>query len=117
MPLPPGRKAGRRHEAPSQDTGLIALVSSERFGALLRKEKDGASPPSCFFGGIRRMPSFSVLWNEGFLFKADGTAPRGVARPTVTASILKRIPFFHSGLSTKNRAAKKSCGTKLKDQS
>jgi hypothetical protein len=69
------------------------------------------------FGGIRRMPSFSVLWNEGFLFKADGTAPRGVARPTVTASILKRIPFFHSGLSTKNRAAKKSCGTKLKDQS
>jgi hypothetical protein len=27
---------------------LIALVGSERLGALLRKEKDEAGPPDCF---------------------------------------------------------------------
>jgi hypothetical protein len=37
-----------RFEALSQDTGWIALVSLERFGALLRKEKDGASLPIYF---------------------------------------------------------------------
>jgi len=108
MPLPTGGKAGRRFEAPSQDTGLIALVSSERFGALLRKEKDGASPSKLFFGGIRRMPSFSVLWNEGFfvygrlrgcLPPREGTWPTNLSTPEPNA-------FFHSGLSTKNRSAK-----------
>ena len=27
---------------------MIALVGPERFGALLRKEKDEAGPPDCF---------------------------------------------------------------------
>ena len=42
------REGGMRFEAPSQDTGLVALVGPECFGALLRKEKDEASQPNCF---------------------------------------------------------------------
>jgi hypothetical protein len=47
---------------------LIALVGSERIGALLRKEKDEASRSNRFFCRINAMPSFLDLWNEGFLF-------------------------------------------------
>ena len=56
-----------RFEAPSQDTGLVALVSSECFGALLRKEKDGASRPDCFRADSW-MPSFSVLRDWRFFY-------------------------------------------------
>jgi hypothetical protein len=47
-----GGKAGTRLEVRSQDTGLAALVSPERFGALLRKEKDEASRRERFSRGF-----------------------------------------------------------------
>jgi len=46
------------------------------------------------------MPSFSVLWNEGFLFDASTIHPK---------------VFFHPGLSTKS-APRMFRGAKLKDQ-
>lgn len=57
-----------RFEALSQDTGWIALVSPERFGALLRKEKDGASLPSVSAGLVEYLPPFLVC--EGWRFFA-----------------------------------------------
>jgi hypothetical protein len=48
---------------------LIALVGSERIGALLRKEKDGISPPKLFFGGFVEFTSIPRLRSlEVFLF-------------------------------------------------
>jgi hypothetical protein len=65
-------RAGRRDEARSrsQDTGPTALVSSGRFGALLRKEKDGASPPNDFwrlveFSSIPRLRRLEVFHFRG----------------------------------------------------
>ena len=69
------RTAGRREEVrcPSQDTGLIALVwevddlnhQPTNFSAKRRMRPVRQT----VFGGIRRVPSFSVLWNEGFCFQ------------------------------------------------
>jgi hypothetical protein len=48
----------------------MVLVSPERLGALLRKEKDGISPPKLFFGGFVEFPPFLVceVWRF-FIFK------------------------------------------------
>jgi hypothetical protein len=49
---------------------LIALVGSERIGALLRKEKDGISPPKLFFGGFVEFTSIPRLRSlEVFYFQ------------------------------------------------
>jgi hypothetical protein len=47
---------------------LIALVGSERLGALLRKEKDEAGPPDCFRRNSSNafIPRFAEL--KAFLF-------------------------------------------------
>ena len=49
---------------------MIALVSRERFAALLRKEKDGASPPICFRRDSLNafIPRFAGVWRF-FIFK------------------------------------------------
>jgi hypothetical protein len=55
---------------------LIALVSLERFEALLRKEKDGASPPI----GFRRdslnafIPRFAGVWRFFYFQKSSDPA-------------------------------------------
>jgi hypothetical protein len=63
---------------------LIALVGSERIGALLRKEKDGISPPKLFFGGFVEFPPFLVCEAGGFLFSK-------IFRPRAGLSIVKTV--------------------------
>jgi hypothetical protein len=72
---------------------LIALVGSERIGALLRKEKDGISPPKLFFGGSSNSPPFLVC--EAWRF-----------------FIFKNLPASRWSLNRKNRSREKyfSCG-------
>jgi len=54
---------------------LIALVGSERIGALLRKEKDETSPPRLFLGGSSNFLHSSFAKSGGFLFsKSPGLA-------------------------------------------
>jgi hypothetical protein len=54
---------------------LIALVSLERFGALLRKEKDGASRPNHFWADSSNafIPRFAGVWRF-FIFKSSSSA-------------------------------------------
>jgi len=63
---------------------LIALVGSERIGALLRKEKDETSPPKLFLGGFVEFPPFLVceVWRF-FIFK--------IFRPRAGLSIAKTV--------------------------
>ena len=98
-------RAGRREEARSrsQDTGLTALVCSERFGALLRKEKDGASPPSCFLAEFVECLRSPFCGMKAFCVYACCQAEPDA--------------FFHAGLSTKTVSQITFCATKLKDQS
>jgi hypothetical protein len=55
---------------------LIALVGSERIGALLRKEKDGISPPKLSFGGFVEFTSIPRLrsWRFFYFQKSPGLA-------------------------------------------
>ena len=53
---------------------MIVLVSPERLGALLRKEKDGISPPKLFFGGFVEFPPFLVCEVWGFFIFNDPPA-------------------------------------------
>jgi hypothetical protein len=64
------REGGSEAQARSQDIGLVVLVVVPQRGTNFSvKEKDGASLPRELRGGIRRMPSFSVLPGcEGFCF-------------------------------------------------
>jgi hypothetical protein len=61
---------------------LIALVGSERIGALLRKEKDEASPPNCFLAARRIHLHSSFAKPGGFLFSK-------IFRPRAGLSIVK----------------------------
>jgi hypothetical protein len=64
---------------------LIALVGSGRIGALLRKEKDGISPPKLFFGGFVEFTSIPRLRSlEVFLFSK-------IFRPRAGLSIVKNV--------------------------
>jgi len=64
---------------------LIVLVGSERIGALLRKEKDGISPPKLFFGGFVEFTSIPRLRSlEVFLFSK-------IFRPRAGLSIVKTV--------------------------
>jgi hypothetical protein len=73
------------------------LVSPERLGALLRKEKDGISPPKLFFGGFVEFPPFLVC--EAWRF-----------------FIFKNLPASRWSLNRKNRPVNFIHGAKLKDQ-
>jgi hypothetical protein len=55
---------------------LIVLVGSERIGALLRKEKDEASPPKLSLGGSSNSPPFLVceVWRFFYFQKSSGFA-------------------------------------------
>jgi len=59
---------------------LTALVSPERFGALLRKEKDGASRPNHFWADSLNafIPRFAEL--KAFLFSPSPSSPSSLFR-------------------------------------
>jgi hypothetical protein len=63
---------------------LIALVGSERIGALLRKEKDETSPPKLFLGGFVEFTSILRLrsWRF-FIFKNLPASRWSLNRKTV----------------------------------
>jgi hypothetical protein len=63
---------------------LIALVGSERIGALLRKEKDEASPPKLFLDGSSNFLHSSFAKLEVFLFSK-------IFRPRAGLSIVKTV--------------------------
>jgi hypothetical protein len=77
-------KSGRRNEVRcrSQDTGLIALVGPA-LGALLRKEKDEASPPKPFLGGSSNFLHSSFAKSGGFLFSKTFRPRAGLSTKTV----------------------------------
>ncbi len=75
----------------------MVLVSPERLGALLRKEKDGISPPRLFFGGFVEFPPFLVC--EAWRF-----------------FIFKNLPALRWSLNRNHSAVNFIHGIKLKDQ-
>ena len=81
---------------------MTALVSLERFETLLRKEKDGASPPICFQRDSLNafIPRFAGVWRFFYFQKSSGPALVFPIKPV-------RVNYFSRGHSGKISYMKK----------
>jgi len=85
-----GREGGKKARSPKSGYRLDCTRRPRTIRGTSPQREGWGQSAKLFFGGSRRMPSFSVLWNEGFLFKGDGAAPREGTRPATGSRVGSR---------------------------